>query len=164
MKRPLLAVAIFACAAVVVLLVASPNSHIYEAKEAVRSILIDSGSAKFSDVYEDKAGHVCGLVNAKNRMGGYTGDSPFFYTDEDKKAVIVEIVTEEDFQTAWSYMKAGPELASHEIEKLSTGCEGMKKMAEVCKNTPIHPLSIPKLCNSSGSSLMLDMEREYGGL
>lgn len=38
----------------------------------------DPDSAKFSNVrVDDKEGAVCGLVNAKNSYGGYTGAYPF---------------------------------------------------------------------------------------
>lgn len=43
-----------------------------EAKNEVRKALIDPGSAEFNSV-STKNGIVCGLVNSKNRMGGYVG-------------------------------------------------------------------------------------------
>src|SRR5258706_14786581 len=47
-----------------------------EAQEAVRAELRDPNSAHFeSVVYHD--GVVCGLVNAKNGYGGYSGNSRF---------------------------------------------------------------------------------------
>lgn len=49
-----------------------------EAKEAVRARLIDEDSAKFKIDYE-KNGVICGQVNSKNRLGGYTGYSRFMY-------------------------------------------------------------------------------------
>lgn len=48
------------------------------AKDAVRAILKDPDSAKFKDVqYNRKTGVSCGVVNAKNSMGGYVGDRAF---------------------------------------------------------------------------------------
>lgn len=50
-----------------------------DAKKAVKAALIDPESAQFDDVTAGKeAGIVCGLVNAKNRMGGYIGRMPFY--------------------------------------------------------------------------------------
>lgn len=41
--------------------------------------LIDYGSARFKDVRLATDGvATCGLVNSKNRMGGYTGWTPFY--------------------------------------------------------------------------------------
>jgi hypothetical protein len=52
------------------------NSNI---EEAVRENLIDPDSAKFGEIvrYTDKDDDemACVMVNAKNRMGGYTGES-----------------------------------------------------------------------------------------
>lgn len=51
-----------------------------QAKEAVKERLIDPESATFKIEYEDPKGLICGQVNAKNRLGGYTGFSRFMYT------------------------------------------------------------------------------------
>ena len=40
------------------------------------SYLVDPQSAQFSDV-NTSGGATCGLVNSKNRMGGYTGQKSF---------------------------------------------------------------------------------------
>ena len=51
------------------------------ALRVVRGNLIDPDSAKFSEVvHHPETGGTCGLVNAKNRMGGYTGDKLFLVT------------------------------------------------------------------------------------
>ena len=50
------------------------------AKQAVRELLIDPSSGKFDHVFKGKAeGSVCGRVNAKNRMGAYSGKSAWFF-------------------------------------------------------------------------------------
>lgn len=47
-------------------------------KKHVLNALVDPDSAKFNDVnYFPKTGAGCGLVNAKNRMGGYRGFTEF---------------------------------------------------------------------------------------
>ena len=49
-----------------------------EIKKIVRQSLKDPDSAKFSKVtLSRKTGYFCGLVNAKNQMGGYVGDKRF---------------------------------------------------------------------------------------
>jgi hypothetical protein len=58
------------------------------AESAVTKLLIDPGSAQFTDVEVIEKGGalkaVCGEVNAKNRMGGYDGDKTFFYVPPEK--------------------------------------------------------------------------------
>lgn len=51
-----------------------------DAKKAVKSLLIDTESARFERVIvPEGGGAVCGFVNGKNRMGGYAGETPFIY-------------------------------------------------------------------------------------
>ena len=50
---------------------------ISEAQRVVRAALSDPGSAQFRNVRQMPNGAVCGQVNAKNRMGGFVGFSPF---------------------------------------------------------------------------------------
>lgn len=46
------------------------------AEKAVRDVLKDPDSAKFGEFYfNSKTGKACLTTNAKNSMGGYTGDS-----------------------------------------------------------------------------------------
>lgn len=51
------------------------------AERAVRNQLIDPTSAEFSEV-ATKGNVTCGLVNSKNRMGGYTGRQLFLVRDD----------------------------------------------------------------------------------
>lgn len=47
-----------------------------EIKTIVKDHLIDPDSAKFGEILISQNGeYACALVNAKNRMGGYTGES-----------------------------------------------------------------------------------------
>lgn len=50
-------------------------------EEAVKGNLVDGESARFRDVVQcsDDLTMHNGLVNSKNRMGGYAGDELFFY-------------------------------------------------------------------------------------
>lgn len=55
-----------------------------EAREAVTSMMVDPESAQFKDLRRvtlswNGLEAVCGSYNAKNRMGGYVGFSPFVY-------------------------------------------------------------------------------------
>jgi uncharacterized protein YcfL len=51
-----------------------------ETERLVKEQLIDPQSAQFSEV-ATKNGITCGLVNSKNRMGGYTGRQLFLVRD-----------------------------------------------------------------------------------
>lgn len=46
---------------------------------AVERLLKDPSSAKFSSESVSKKGAVCGFVNAKNSLGGYTGNQRYVY-------------------------------------------------------------------------------------
>ncbi|WP_139150920.1 hypothetical protein [Halofilum ochraceum] len=50
-------------------------------KAGVRDALVDPESARFGNMVagakNDGSIYVCGMVNAKNRMGGYSGATPF---------------------------------------------------------------------------------------
>jgi len=63
--------------AVVALAGCAKQQAITEAERIVRASLVDPGSAQFQDVKATAGGTVCGMVNAKNRMGGYNGFKPF---------------------------------------------------------------------------------------
>jgi hypothetical protein len=53
-----------------------------EAERAVKSQLIDPESAQFSGISRNsETGAYCGYVNAKNRLGGYTGDKRFAFNN-----------------------------------------------------------------------------------
>jgi hypothetical protein len=67
------------------------------AERAVRDQLIDPASAEFSEV-TTKGNVTCGLVNSKNRMGGYTGRQVFFVRDGN---VYFERDTAEVDQSMW---------------------------------------------------------------
>lgn len=64
-----------------------------EAERAVKSQLIDPGSAQFQNTFFVPAtGAYCGHVNARNRYGGYTGDRLFAV--KDGVAVLMPLVEE----------------------------------------------------------------------
>jgi hypothetical protein len=58
-----------------------------KAKEAVAKLLIDPSSAAFMKI-EVRGGHVCGLVNGKNRTGAYVGFKKFMVDMSGWKAQI----------------------------------------------------------------------------
>lgn len=60
------------------------------AKTAIRHVLKDPDSARFEGMVR-RPGAVCGFVNAKNAMGGYTGRRMFVYLMKEKRAYILEL-------------------------------------------------------------------------
>src|SRR5712671_5400862 len=90
MKKPIHIFALFFLGAALGLLlifvwplIFNPDSTMIEtAKAAVKGGLFDPYSAQFEDlrVARNQNGEfVCGFVNAKNKLGGYTGKAPFVY-------------------------------------------------------------------------------------
>jgi len=56
-----------------------PAYHDYQ--QMLRSTLADPDSARFSGLYfrhADGRDYMCGMVNARNRSGGYNGTQPFY--------------------------------------------------------------------------------------
>lgn len=70
------------------LLVACGNNNLEAAKKALNKILKDPSSAQYQNVTVYKYGVVCGEINAKNSMGGYTGFTRFIYTPQFNEAVV----------------------------------------------------------------------------
>lgn len=56
-------------------------------REAVREHLLDPESARFGQLFRGRAdGVICGTVNARNRMGGYAGQTRFvLFPDRDMR-------------------------------------------------------------------------------
>jgi hypothetical protein len=58
------------------------------AREAILLMLKDPNSAEFRQVEMGSKGSVCGLVNAKNSFGGFSGFSAFYYKIQTSEAYI----------------------------------------------------------------------------
>lgn len=63
------------------LLLAACQQDESAAKKAVQAVLKDPASAQWKDVHAFATGTTCGLVNAKNSYGGYTGFRHFLVRD-----------------------------------------------------------------------------------
>ncbi|GGC04228.1 hypothetical protein GCM10007171_21600 [Dickeya fangzhongdai] len=70
---------------------------LFNARSSARLQLKDSSSATFSGERVSRDGSICGLVNAKNSFGAYTGNVRYLY------AVGVSYIDDgsSDFQNAW---------------------------------------------------------------
>lgn len=73
------------------------------AKEGVQKNLVDPNSAEFRDVHVYKNGTngkiVCGYVNAKNRLGGFTGYEEFISIG---KTTVLKSQGDPDFNGIWA--------------------------------------------------------------
>ncbi|NLZ12368.1 MAG: hypothetical protein GX086_13705 [Alcaligenaceae bacterium] len=113
------------------------------AKSAVKKLLNDPGSAMFSELRKvGDTGNICGYVNAKNRMGGYVGDTPFYY-ESGGYAAIVSPVKDRDFQSLYRSIKAQSDFGDELIE-LRFKCDHALGWNRVCGSP--YPFSIPDLC------------------
>lgn len=115
-----------------------------EAKNALKKLLNDPDSAQFSELQAgQQAGDVCGLFNAKNRMGGYAGSTPFFYQKATKTVAIAKLPEDSDFRML--YLSIGSTSFSDDYSKVSMQCRIVEQWSAVCK-TP-HPQNSNPLCN-----------------
>ena len=109
-----------------------------EAKEAVKRLLNDPESAQFSDLQDGKnKGDVCGMVNAKNRMGGYVGKTPFFYEKLTESAAIVKPAEDSDFRSLWLGIKLGN--FGDDLSKVLMQCRIADQWSTVCTSPPPQP-------------------------
>ena len=73
-------------------------------KDAIRTKLKDADSAKFKNVYfnrgKDRVPVTCGLVNAKNSFGGYSGFEHFVSAGSVKLTYLESEV--KDFRVIWN--------------------------------------------------------------
>lgn len=133
-----------------------------EAETAVKGLLNDPDSAKFTEVKPgaDK-GNYCGFVNPKNRMGGYVGATPFFYEKSTGLAGIVAPVTDRDFRSLWLAIQAGS--ASDEMAEVGLRCLHSGRWKPVCGTE--YPASRHRLCSAmdgDGNQLYDQLKAEYG--
>lgn len=114
------------------------------AKGAVRKLLHDPDSATFSGITAGKvSGDYCGFVNAKNRMGGYSGNTPFYYIDAVGLAGFAPAPEQSEFRSIWLSMKAG-DAFEKPLKDLVYKCHSMKMWDQVCAIR--HPEEMHRLC------------------
>jgi len=133
----------------------------WEAKSAVKKLLNDPDSAQFSGLMDGTGkGNVCGFVNAKNRMGGYVGATPFFYEAKYEKTAIVPPTKDSDFRDLYNHIELGWDF-SDELNKLSTKCELEQEWKDVC-GIP-YPGQISRFCSevNNGKTLYKSLRAEF---
>lgn len=115
-----------------------------DAKKAVKGLLNDPGSAEFFDIVQNGS-NACGLVNAKNRMGGYVGKTPFLYIGTTGTVAIVSSVEERDFHSLWMALKIKSNF-DKEFGELSMKCEFIRMWKETCGTE--YPGSTYEMCDA----------------
>lgn len=90
----------------------------YQGEKLVRNALKDPESAVFRDVkYVRKTKGFCGLVNAKNSMGGYVGFHDF-YVDADGKVAFApdEDDTKGSLESRLEYLEVRVKVCPDEVK------------------------------------------------
>ena len=71
------------------LALAASSANISTAQDRIARDLADPESAQFRDLKENSVGSgVCGEINAKNKLGAYTGFKKFFYDAKVEEGMI----------------------------------------------------------------------------
>jgi hypothetical protein len=143
LSLPLMKLVKFSFAAALLILVGcdlvpSPENDV---KKAVKEVLIDPSSAEFGVIFQGSGPYnFCGTVNAKNRMGGYAGESFFSFKGiqgtEYGVVVLHEDVAEDSDFRRLKLMSYEGSLFSEIAEK----CELPKIWLDVC-GKPFHKRS-----------------------
>lgn len=115
-----------------------------DAKKAVKELLNDPASAEFSAI-EKNGKNACGLVNAKNRLGGYVGRTPFLYLGEAGAAAIVSGVEEQDFKSLWFALKLKSGF-DKEFGEVTEKCRAIRMWKETCGKE--YPGRTHEMCNA----------------
>ena len=119
------------------------------AKKAVRESLYDPDSAKFTDVFKGATdGSYCGLINAKNRFGAYTGSTLFIYESFGDgvgfASLVPEPLKERDFKQLVAPGTFDKERFIEQYTKIRNGCKAATDWERVCGSKL--PRETPKLC------------------
>lgn len=144
----------FAGAAALVLVACGSHN---EAKESIKKMLNDPESAQFSSLQDGKKkGDVCGFVNAKNRMGGYVGNTPFWYEKSTGMAAIVKAPEDSDFRSLWLGIRLNN--YAEDLSKVLMQCRAVDQWGAVCASP------LPQAQHQMCSVIQGDPSRIYSAL
>lgn len=111
-----------------------------EAKDALKSLLNDPDSVKFGALKPGKdQGDVCGYFNAKNRMGGYVGETAFLYDKLTQSAMIVVPPTDADYRSLALSSGSTSGMFREKLSEVSTKCYAVDRWIEQCNEPPPRP-------------------------
>lgn len=132
-----------------------------EAKSGLKRLLNDPDSVQFFDLKRSPTGeNVCGFFNAKNRMGGYVGRTPFFYEGLTTTTAIVPKVEDSDFRALWLGIRLDD--FSKEYAAIRHKCEYAQKWVSVCGHE--YPGGVHEMCATalkSGPELYTALKNKY---
>lgn len=133
-----------------------------EAKKGVKSLLNDPDSAQFDGLKKDSSGkNVCGFFNAKNRMGGYVGKTPFYYEGSTATTAIAPAAEDSDFQSLWLGVKSKD--FSKEMDSVRHKCKAASDWPAVCGDP--YPAQSHALCEvvlaNDGGKLYESLKARY---
>lgn len=126
-----------------------------KAKSAVALSLIDSESARFESIAKGKLeGDYCGMVNGKNRMGGYAGAAYFTYEAKYNKVTMLNsMTTDRDFELLYKSRD------SERIGDITDGCIFPAHYLDICGVKIMEDKS--KFCNFFKSNGSADISELY---
>lgn len=129
-----------------------------EAKDALKSLLNDPDSAKFSRLSPGKQkGDVCGYFNAKNRMGGYVGETAFIYEKTLRRAMIVAPPTDSDYRSLALSADSTSGLFREKLSEISMKCYAVDRWIEQCNEPPPHPKH--EMCDKAPEDFVEGLKR-----
>lgn len=131
-----------------------------EAKDALKSLLNDPDSAKFSRLSDGKdKGDVCGYFNAKNRMGGYVGETAFIYNKLTEQAMIVTPPTDSDYHSLALSVGSTSGLFREKLSEISMKCYAVDRWIEQCKEPPPRPKH--DMCDKGTDEFFNELKRRF---
>ena len=113
--------------------VRATDPAIVKAREAVRNQLIDPDSAKFrNEETAEKGAVVCGEMNAKNRMGGYTGFAPYIHAAIASKSASIISPGSPDFIAYLRMEDSGSEQDMSLTHEVKNACDFVSTWELLC--------------------------------
>ncbi|MGN6422574.1 MAG: hypothetical protein ACTHLA_04600 [Asticcacaulis sp.] len=136
-----------------------------KARSAISKMLIDPSSGKFTYINKSKNA-ICGTVNAKNRMGAYTGSSLFIYDAISGEVELYDGPPDISDYESWSYhTKDGMSGGDEYYNKIETGCQFPEDWKNKCSS--VSATAIPrneKFCTAwkkNDYSTLYEMSHNY---
>jgi len=131
-----------------------------KAKEAVGKLLNDPYSAQYTEIGKGASSdYVCGYVNAKNKMGAYTGRTPFYYSKAMNMAFIASSPSDAEFRQLWRDLKN--KNSDDQYLPMGLRCHAAAEYSKVCNKPEVWRHSMCAKIED-GEALYLAMHAAYG--
>jgi hypothetical protein len=140
-----------------------PWSSVAKARDAVKDQLIDPQSAQFRNEVLTETGRVCGEVNAKNRMGGYTGFKNYWVSFNPNNAIVSN--GPPDFAEFYRDVK-NDFMSKSAVEKITLSCSFALMWDVICSGSKSaemdHAIRQCKMFSSKNSGDQDKLKTEVG--